>query len=81
MIEVTKKIICTFILLGSFVFSQCDQYNNETQCSLNSSSCYWESDLTNYNCTQFNSSSAFVLNMLIMDVVGNLVGEEILDEL
>ena len=58
MIEVTKKIICTFILLGSFVFSQCDQYNNETQCSLNSSSCYWESDLTNYNCTQFNSSSA-----------------------
>ena len=58
MIEITKKITYVFILMFSFIFSQCDEYSNESECSSNSSSCYWESDLTNYNCTQFNSSSA-----------------------
>ena len=51
-----KNIVYLLTIL-SFAYSQCEEYNDASQCDINSS-CYWVSDIEYYNCTQFNSSSA-----------------------
>ena len=55
MIEITKKTICAFILLGSFVFSQCDDYS-ESQCN-NDTICEWIVTYQWYDCNNFSNSS------------------------
>ena len=68
---------CFFIIIslfGGLLQAQCDDLL-ESQCT-SSSVCEWViTDTENYNCANFgNQSSCEIIQ--IMDVVGNLVGED-----